>query len=155
MLNLALGDRVIFTGAVSNVELSNYIALADAFVNISSRTSGFEPNLLEAMAQKKVIIGSEISPMATIVDDGVDGFLIRPADIHSLSSLLIHLFADEIDAENVGNKARQKVIDLFDKDKMLQLVLHAYFCTLENSGYYPRERTKLNWYAPKAINPAH
>ena len=33
MLNLALGSKVIFTGEISNVEINDYIALADIFVN--------------------------------------------------------------------------------------------------------------------------
>jgi glycosyltransferase involved in cell wall biosynthesis len=63
MYSLALGNKVILTGAVSNVKISDYIALADIFVNISSRTTGFEASVIEAMAQKKVIIGSEVSAL--------------------------------------------------------------------------------------------
>ena len=74
MLTLALGSKVIFTGAVKDSELPDYIALADVFVNLSARTTGFEPSLLEAMAQKKVIVGAEGSSMETIVEHGRDGF---------------------------------------------------------------------------------
>jgi len=43
VLQLALGGRVIFTGAVKNQDVPDYIALSDVYINISSRTSGFEP----------------------------------------------------------------------------------------------------------------
>lgn len=130
MLCLALGSKVIFTGAIPNTALPDYIALADVFVNISSRTSGFEPSLLEAMAQKKVIIGSEVSPMGTIVEDGRDGFLVRPADVHSLSTLLIQVFSDQLPAREIGESARNKILNLFDMEKMVKETIEAYRRTL-------------------------
>ncbi len=36
------------------------------------------------MAQKKIIIGSEGEPTRHVVEDGIDGFLIRPADTFTL-----------------------------------------------------------------------
>lgn len=136
MLNLALGSKVIFTGAVSNLEMADYISLSDVFVNLSSRSSGFEPTLLEAMAQKKVIIGTELSPIATIVEDGIDGFLIRPADQQSLSKLIIQVFTGHINSEDIGENARKKVINLFDLEKMLKQTLDAYQRILSHSGLY-------------------
>lgn len=125
-LNLALGSRVIFTGEVPPSQLSDYIALADIFVNLSARSSGIEQSLLEAMAQRKVIIGSEVSPLANVVEDGVDGFLIRPADTFTLSELLLQVFGGAISSEEMGEAARQKVLNLFDTQKMLDQTLLAY-----------------------------
>jgi glycosyltransferase involved in cell wall biosynthesis len=137
-LNLALGNRVIFTGAVTNTELPDYIALADVYVNISSRTTGFELSMLEAMAQKKVIIGSEVSPMSSIVEDGIDGFLIRPADVPSLANLMSEIFTGQLPAQEIGNRARVKITDLFDTQKMVTQTLNAYFKILKSTGKYKR-----------------
>ena len=126
MLNLALGSRVIFAGDVLASQMADYIALADVFVNLSARTSGVEQSLLEAMAQKKVIIGSEVSPLANVVEDGLDGFLIRPADTHTLSELLLQVFNGQISTGTIGEHARQKVLNLFDSEKMLAQTLSAY-----------------------------
>lgn len=150
MLNLALGSKVIFTGAIPNTALPDYIALADVFVNISSRTSGFEPSLLEAMAQKKVIIGSEVSPMTTIVDDGRDGFLIRPADVHSLSTLLIQIFSDLLPAREIGESARNKIMNLFDMEKMVKETVEAYTRTLLSTRWYAKPKSKKSRPRPPA-----
>jgi 1,2-diacylglycerol 3-alpha-glucosyltransferase len=136
MLNLALGNRVIFTGAVKNVELPDYIALADVYVNISSRATGFELSMLEAMAQKKVIVGSEVSPISSIVEDRVDGFLIRPADVLSLASLLSEVFSGQLPTQEIGNRARLKITDLFDTQKMVNQTLNSYFKILKSTGKY-------------------
>lgn len=126
MLSLALGSRVIFAGDIPPSQVTDYIALADVFVNLSARSSGVEQSLLEAMAQKKVIIGSEVSPLANVVEDGIDGFLIRPADTFTLSELLLQVFNGQVSSEEMGEKARQKVLNLFDTEKMLAQTLLAY-----------------------------
>lgn len=136
MLNLALGSRVILTGDVPNSELADYIGLADVFANLSSRTTGFEPSLLEAMAQKKVIIGSEVSPMGTIVEHSQDGFLIRPADLAELTNLLLDIFTNQLPVADIGEAARKKVLDLFDPEKMVIETINAYYAILKSTGYY-------------------
>jgi glycosyltransferase involved in cell wall biosynthesis len=125
-LHLALGSRVIFVGDVPSSQLTDYIALSDIFVNLSARSSGIEQSLLEAMAQKKVIVGSEVSPLATVVEDGVDGFLIRPADTFTLAELLLQVFNGQVPILEMGEHARNKVLNLFDSQKMLAQTLLAY-----------------------------
>lgn len=136
MLDLALGSRVVMTKSMKETDVADFIALADVFVNLSSRTTGFEPSLLEAMAQKKVIIGSEVSPMATIVEHSRDGFLIRPADVAELTTLLIDIFTGHILTAEIGEQARQKVLDLFDPKKMVYETLNAYYAILKSTGYF-------------------
>lgn len=136
MLDRALGSRVIMAGSVKVSDLPDYVALADVLVNLSSRTTGFEPSLLEAMAQKKVIIGSEVSPIATIVEHSRDGFLIRPADVAELANLLLDIFAGGLPIAEIGEMARQKVLDLFSPQKMVVETLKAYYAILKSTGYY-------------------
>jgi glycosyltransferase involved in cell wall biosynthesis len=126
MLNLALGSKVIMAGAVSSEELSDYISISDVFVNLSSRSTGFEPSMIEAMAQKKIIIGSEVSPIANIVEEGRDGFLLRPADTDSLSRLLMDLFSNTKPVTEIGERAREKVLNMFDTKKMISSLEEAY-----------------------------
>lgn len=136
VLNLALGSRVVMPGAVAATDIEDYIVLGDVYINMGSRTTGFEPTTLEAMAQKKVVIGSEVSPIANIIDDGVDGFLLRPADVDSISNLLVEIFSGTMPVEEIGERARYKVVDLFDTKKMSQLVLDAYRKILLRTGRY-------------------
>ena len=134
--SLALGGRVIFAGNIPSAEIPEYISLGSVFVNLSSRTSGYEPVMLEAMAQEKVIIGSEVSPISTVVEDGKDGFLIRPADVGSLASLMLDIFTENLETAEIGQRARKKVLNLFDTDKMVRQTLEAYNQILNRTGYY-------------------
>jgi hypothetical protein len=144
MLTLALGSRVIMIGALSPEEISDCVSIADVYVNMSSRSTGFEPSMLEAMAQQKIIIGSEVSPIAHIVEDGIDGFLLRPADIESLSHLLIEIFSGTMPFEEIGTRAREKVLNLFDTKKMVSIVEDAYKKILMNTKLYSASRATGN-----------
>lgn len=126
MLSLALGSKVLMLGALKPEEISDCISIADVFVNMSSRSTGFEPAMIEAMAQKKVIIGSEVSPISNIVEDGRDGFLLRPADTDSLAHLLIEIFSGGLPTVDIGERACEKVTNLFDTRKMVQSIEEAY-----------------------------
>ena len=124
--------------------MSEHIALADVFVNLSVRSSDVDQSLLEAMAQGKVIIGSEVSPLSTVVEDGVDGFLIRPADTVTLAELILQTFNHQLNATEIGEKARQKVLNLFDSKKMIHLTLDAYDKTLKRVGHHWTPPTRKN-----------
>lgn len=136
ILNLALGSRVLLPGALTSAEIVDYINLSDVFINLSSRSTGFEASVLEAMNHKKVLIGSEVSPLSNLIEDGVDGFLIRPADSESLASLLLEVFAGNLPTAEIGEKARKKVLDYFDLQKMVHSTIDAYQKILVKRGLY-------------------
>jgi len=142
MLNLALGSKVIMAGALKPEEVSDCIAIADVFVNMSARSTGFEPTMIEAMAQKKVIIGSEVSPISNIVEDGRDGFLLRPADTESLAHLLIDIFSGGLPIADIGERASEKVTNLFDPRKMVHSIEEAYQKILLNTKVFKRWQSR-------------
>ena len=135
MLNLALGSHVILTGVVPHYEISSYIDLASVFINISGHISSYDPYLLEAMIQEKIIIGSEVGSMVTVIEQGVEGFLIRPADISNLTQLLFDLFLGRIQSEKIGQNARAKALKLFNTKNMIQEVLKAYRKILQTTPW--------------------
>jgi 1,2-diacylglycerol 3-alpha-glucosyltransferase len=137
-LMLALGSKVIFTGDLNHDDQVRAIARADIFVNLSARTSGFEPSLLEAMAQKKVVIGSEMSPMAAMLEHGLEGFLVRPADVTEITELMMAVFENRLPVAQIGEAARAKITALFDPEKMVVETLKAYRSILEATGQYRR-----------------
>lgn len=127
MLSLALASRVILVGEVKDEEMSEWISLCDVFVNVSSRSTGFEPTMIEAMSKKKVIIGSELSAMANVIEDGQDGFLLRPADTESLSHLLVELFSGSIPSMEIGARASDKVSSIFNPNEMVEALNDSYY----------------------------
>lgn len=147
ILNLVLGRRVLMVGAVKEQDVPDYISICDVFINLNTRTTGFESTLIEAMAQEKLVIGSEVSAMANIIEDGIDGFLLRPADSTSLSELLIDIFSGNISRIPIGQKARNKVMGFFDTKKMVSTIINAYYKIINNSGFFktaPKNTPMMN-----------
>jgi len=136
MLNLALASKVMFVGAVPPFEVSDYIDLADVYINLSSRSDSFESTTFEAMAQQKIVIGSEVSPLANIIEPMRDGFLIRPADTSSLCELMIDIFSHPENYAQVGEQAREKVLSLFDLKKLVSQTINAYQQILKLTHWY-------------------
>lgn len=131
-----LGSKVSMTGAVKNTEIPDYISMADVYINLSSRSSGFEPSLLESMAQKKIVIGSEVSALSTLIEDGVDGFLVRPADTLGLFQLFMDIINQQVPINDIKDHAFEKVKTFSDPKKMINNCIDAYFDVLKLSGKY-------------------
>lgn len=140
VLSRALGSKVIFTGGLKHEDQVRAIAKGNVFVNLSARSSGFEPSLLEAMAQKKVVIGSEMSPISAMIENGVEGFLVRPADIEEITGLLLAVIEDRLHLEEMGSAARAKIASLFDPEKMVVETLRAYRSILIATGKFRRPK---------------
>ena len=141
MLKLILGSRVLMPGAVSSAEVIEYISLCRVYIDLSSQSTGLEPTLIEAMAQKKIVVGSELSPISEIITDGVDGFLVRPADEASLYSLISDFLDNPSATDSVGERARDKVLQVFNRDRMIQGLLDAYNAILERAeGFSPKNK---------------
>lgn len=148
MLNLALGSRVIMPGAALAEEMLECILASPIYIDLSSRSTGLEPSLIEAMAQKKIVIGSELSPISEVIEDGVDGFLVRPADVDTLSALLDKIITgDKIDRELIGEKARQKIVETFNRNKMIDSLIDAYKQILSNSGHFKQRDSEKSLFS--------
>lgn len=152
MLNLALGGRVIMPGEVDAEDMLECILASPIYIDLSSRSTGLEPSLIEAMAQKKVVIGSELSPISEVIEDKVDGFLVRPADVETLSSLLDGIITGGINRELIGEKARQKIIDVFNRNRMIESLINAYKQILTNSGRFKQRASLKSFFSKPPIS---
>jgi len=135
-LNLALGSKVYFTGDKTPEEIDEYITACDIYINLQSKSSGFEPTVLEAMASRKTVVASEVGTSSNLIQNGVDGFLLRPTEIHSLSRLLLEAVSGQIDTRTVGIRARDKILKMFDTSKMVEETVQAYFAILKAGKRY-------------------
>lgn len=122
----ALDSRVHFTKNIPTSQIPDYISLSDVFININYTTSGFGPSLMEAMAQEKIIIGSEFSPISSVIEDGKNGFLIRPGEVNKCAHLIDQIFAGSIDKESIGKTAREDIKKILNRDKLTENTLKAF-----------------------------
>jgi glycosyltransferase involved in cell wall biosynthesis len=105
----------------------------DAYVNLFSKSSGFEATVLEAMAAEKTVIASEVGTSRQMIDNGHNGFLLRPTEITALSSLLLQIVSDQLDTKIIGQNARKKVLKMFDNNQMVEQTIEAYLKILKRT----------------------
>lgn len=76
------GNSVMFTGAVNNNDVPDYLCAADVLVN-TSLSEGFPVALLEGMASGLPVVAPRVCGIPEIIEDGVNGILTNPDDAYS------------------------------------------------------------------------
>ena len=138
MLSLALASKTWFTGNLPDNEVESMIRACDIYVNLSSRSAGFEGSVLEAMACRKVVIASEVGTSGNVITNGVDGFLLRPTEIVSLTRLLLEAVSGLINIKVIGDGGREKILKMFDTKAMVDETIRAYHGILKSTGKYSK-----------------
>ena len=94
---LGIADRVIFTGRVPHDEVSRYYDLIDllAYPRHSMRLTELVTPLkpLEAMAQGRVFVASDVGGHKELVRDGVTGRLFRAGNPQALAEAVVDMLA--------------------------------------------------------------
>ncbi len=98
--DLDLKDNVIFTGSISRKELPRYYAAADLFAapSIIDRTGDRETQgvvLLEAMASKTAVIGTNTGGIPDVISNSKVGILVPEKDSEALAKAIIKLLKDK------------------------------------------------------------
>jgi glycosyltransferase involved in cell wall biosynthesis len=116
--NLGLLGLVEFPGEVKHIH--QYLEQADVFV-LSSRYEGFPNSLCEAMAYGLAVVATDCqSGPGEIIEDGINGLLAIPNDVHSLASCMNRLMSNEIERKRLGNNA-SRITERFESGKVLEM----------------------------------
>ena len=99
-----LGDARM-TGHLDGEDLARAVASSDILVHPSS-TEAFGNVLLEAMACGLATISAETDSSRSLIDQGYNGLLCPPGDIHRFTRELRRLAADEKLRRELGREAR-------------------------------------------------
>jgi len=95
-------------GWVDREKLPLFYSAADVSV-LPSRTEGLPRVMLEAMACGCPFLGTRVSGIVDVIEDGVTGFLVPPDDLDALTSKLREILANESRLRWVGRNARNYV----------------------------------------------
>jgi len=82
--------------------------------------------LLEGMACGTPAICTDVASMPEVVEDGESGFVVPPNDPAALREKLRFLRDHPDEAARMGQAARQRVLDLFTWDRVVDRCLDAY-----------------------------
>jgi glycosyltransferase involved in cell wall biosynthesis len=121
--DLNLADRVRFDGGVT--DLRQHLAAADMFV-LPSRSEGFSNAIIEAMASYLPVVATDVGGNAEAVEEGITGFLVPPEDPGALSSAILRLLSDPLQAKAMGAAGRTLVAERFTTESMMNQIADAY-----------------------------
>jgi len=94
---LNIEDKVIFTGRVPHSEVGKYYSLVDLLVyprknmRLTDLVTPLKP--LEAMAQGKLVLASNVGGHKELISDNENGFLFKADNVEHLSERIIELLA--------------------------------------------------------------
>ena len=111
--------RITFTGHVENARLPLELAAAQALV-YPSHIEAMPVAWLEGMAMGKPVVAGNSGPGPELIQDGVNGLLCNPHDPRSIAASVIRLLQDPLLAERLGAAARQRVLQDFSADRLVQ-----------------------------------
>ena len=112
---LGLQRHVTFHGAAA--EPRRYLLPATLFVQ-SSLSEGISLTLLEAMAAGLPVVATEVGGTPEVVEHGVTGLLVAPADPEGLAAAMLTLLRDRERVQSMARAARQRVQRYFDLRQM-------------------------------------
>ncbi len=88
----------------------------------------------EACARGKAVVTTRLGSMPEIVEDGVTGLLVPPADPAALGAAMAALVADPARAEAMGRAGRAMVSALYDPASHLKAMLDVYAQAARRAG---------------------
>jgi rhamnosyl/mannosyltransferase len=131
---LGANDRVIFAGELSDDELPLYYQAADVFALPSnSRAEAFGMVILEAMASGLPILSTEIGTATSWINrHGETGFVVPPQQPNALANAIERLRDDESLCGRMGEAARDRVLNEFTQEKMIERIEEVYRALASN-----------------------
>ena len=120
--NLGLGGSVVFTGF--REDALRLMAALDVFV-LPSLKEGLSIALIEAMALGRPTVVTDVGGLPEVVEHGVQGLVIPPADSRALARAVVTLLEDGGLRRRMGDRARCRAAE-FDIRKAVRRIEEVY-----------------------------
>ncbi len=130
-----LSGRVLFVGSTDHVpELLNVM---DVFV-LPSICEGMSNTLLEAMASGLPVVATRVGGNPEVVEEDRSGWLFLPGDVEDLAGRLQRLACHREVGCKLGAAARQRAIEHFSLERMLEDYRNLYLELADRHGLLAR-----------------
>jgi glycosyltransferase involved in cell wall biosynthesis len=127
--DLGISEHVVFLGHREDTDA--LLQALDIFV-LPSLSEGIPMALLEAMAASRAVVASRVGGVPEIIEDGVEGFLVEPMDVNSLTERCLRLIQSPDMAQKMGQTARARVERDFSAENMAHRVALLYTELIES-----------------------
>jgi glycosyltransferase involved in cell wall biosynthesis len=125
---LDVKDTIFMLGRRPHEEIPRILVESDiAVAPYPNKDFGFSPlKIFEYMSSGCPVITSDLKVLHEIIEDGVDGELVKPEDPQELSEAICKLLNDGSYAKKLGLNARKKVKKKFSWDKTTERLINLY-----------------------------
>ncbi len=121
--DLRLAQTIRFIPKTENTK--DFLSVLDIFV-MPSLQEGLGLALMEAMAQGLAVVGSSVGGIKTLIQDKVNGLLVKPADAAALAQAMIFLLGDDQLRQQLGSEARRFIMANFSQEEMVDKTERVY-----------------------------
>jgi glycosyltransferase involved in cell wall biosynthesis len=139
---LKIQDRVIFAGGISNDEINEYYADADLVV-LPSLKEATSISALEAMSCAKPVVASNVGGLPYLVNDGVTGLRVSPADAGALARAISDLLGSPDRRITMGLAARARVLEELTWDHIARRT-EEFYSRVINQPRNEQETARIN-----------
>lgn len=122
---LKMQSRVLFTGSRPHHEVFTWIDIMDICVMAKSNWYGSPVKIFEYGAMGKAIIAPDTVPVNDVMNNNVDGILIKPSDAALRQALKI-LLTDDTLKEKLANNFKNKVLGEYTWKKTAETIIKDY-----------------------------
>lgn len=130
---MKLEKSVTFKGTLPHHSVLERMVEWDLFI-LSSAWEGFGIALIEAMALEKAVVATTVEGITEVVDNGINGYLAPAKSPDALAEKVIELLGNEEKRIAMGKKGREKVIDQFSIEKLIEKTKLVYNNLLRSRG---------------------
>ena len=133
---LGVSERVLFVGDVSDDDLPAFYQAADIYVLPANvRAEAFGVAIIEAMACGLPIVCTDIGTATSWINQhNSTGYVVPPQDPPALAASILNLQNSPFLRRQMGMASRQRVMEEFTIDKMIQRVDDVYHQALTGAG---------------------
>lgn len=113
--NYSSKNNIHFLGKRSDVK--EILKISDVFI-LPTLGEGMSNAIMEAMASGLAVITTNIQPNRELIDDKINGILVPIRDTNALTIEIKSLLRNQDKRRQLGNKARQKIVESFSIDSV-------------------------------------
>jgi glycosyltransferase involved in cell wall biosynthesis len=124
--NYKIQNRIQLFG--NEPDMIGLYGISDIVLSTSIEPEAFGRTIIEAQSMEKLVIATNIGGACETIQDGANGFHVKPNDSVALAQKIEHCLSllGSKEAENMTNNARKTASDNFSLDKMLKNILSVY-----------------------------
>ena len=119
-----LEDMVIYEGWVDSASKHELLCRCDALI-LPSYIEGLPLSILEAMSYHKPVISTPVGGIPSMIEDGVNGFLVKPGDCKSFIDKFLFLMDNKDKASAMGEKS-SKTVEKYFPDSISHVLKSIY-----------------------------